>query len=313
MDHIAQHSKGGLSEMDHNWHRENIKGASKKKMRKNMDRLLELEEKLRKAKEELEKNILQGYGGASAGMSPATGMPMGTAAGDMVNKKDHDDEEEDKKLIEKEMDEHNEKKHGEPEGEDSAMKAEYSPRSTIMTFDRATSPSQPRPANPQSTWDKRAKAGAMQGPRPKDAVKEWDKRDKAGAMQGPRPKDAFRKGDIIDMKTREKTSGGGISSASAKGKIPSEGNLSDKLVENVRARVKKEKDGVKKASVEPRPDGKYDVSPKEVYDGDDRFKEVGGKSVDGDKGKTIKVSDKEKELLKFNAGGQWSLGKKGEE
>lgn len=41
-----------------------------------------------------------------------------------MSKKEHCDEEEDKKMIEEKLDEHNEKKHGEPKDEDSAMKAE---------------------------------------------------------------------------------------------------------------------------------------------------------------------------------------------
>ncbi len=45
--------------------------------------------------------------------------------------------------------------------------------------------------------------------------------------------------------------------------------------------------------IDAKPDGKYDVPVKEVYDGDDKFKEVGGKGVEGDKGRTIKVSEKE--------------------
>ena len=87
-----------------------------------MDKLEQLEEALKYYREELEKQMVN-----------TSGMPPGTAGGDMVNataapadmeKQEHDDEKEDKKLIEKEIDEHNEKKHGEAKDEDSAMKTE---------------------------------------------------------------------------------------------------------------------------------------------------------------------------------------------
>lgn len=41
-----------------------------------------------------------------------------------MDKKEHEDEKEDKKMIEEKLDEHNEKKHGEPKDEDSAFKSE---------------------------------------------------------------------------------------------------------------------------------------------------------------------------------------------
>lgn len=87
-----------------------------------MKKLLELEARLRKAKEELEKNAMMGYGGDS-------GMPAGTAGEADVNmaKEEHcsdEDKEADKKMIEEKMDEHNEKKHGEAKDVDSAKKSE---------------------------------------------------------------------------------------------------------------------------------------------------------------------------------------------
>lgn len=87
-----------------------------------MKKLLELEEKLKKARAELEKNAMMGYGNDAA-----TGMPMGTAGSGDVNmsKEEHCDEEDkkaDKKMIESKMDEHNEKMHGEAKDKDSAKK-----------------------------------------------------------------------------------------------------------------------------------------------------------------------------------------------
>jgi len=41
-----------------------------------------------------------------------------------VNKKEHKDEKEDKKMIQEALDEHNEKKHDEPKNENSAMKSD---------------------------------------------------------------------------------------------------------------------------------------------------------------------------------------------
>ena len=66
-----------------------------------MKKLLELQEKLIAAKEELVKSCC-----------------------DEVSKKEHKDEKEDKKQIEEKLDEHNEKKHDEPKDEDSAFKSE---------------------------------------------------------------------------------------------------------------------------------------------------------------------------------------------
>lgn len=44
---------------------------------------------------------------------------------------------------------------------------------------------------------------------------------------------------------------------------------------------------LEKKSMDKAPEGKYKASHKEVMDGDDGKVEVGGKSVDGDKGKTV--------------------------
>lgn len=88
-----------------------------------MKKLLELEAKLRKAKEELEKQSILGS------MNPTTtytGMPAGTAGVNVV-KEEHcseEDEKADKKMIEDKMDEHNEKKHGEAKDTDSAKKSD---------------------------------------------------------------------------------------------------------------------------------------------------------------------------------------------
>ena len=214
-----------------------------------MKKLLELEERLKKAKEELLKEgstwlggtqtsgqtggVTQGTAGSGSGASIASqiGWPgtsksehskedkkkkmdaVGEEDKDINNdgkvddtddylknrrkkisesmdKKEHKDEKEDKKMIEEKLDEHNEKKHGEPKGEDSAFKAE------LIKYS----------ANGQWSLNKKS----------------------------------------MDLAS----------------------------------------------------EGKYKASHKEVMDGDDKFKEVGGKSVDGDKGKTIKVSEKEAKDLK---------------
>ena len=78
----------------------------KLKKANSMDKLLELEKRLREAKAELEKTVNQAY----------------TAKAENSKKKKHDDEEEDKEMIAEAIDEHNEKKHGEPKDEDSAKK-----------------------------------------------------------------------------------------------------------------------------------------------------------------------------------------------
>lgn len=61
-----------------------------------MDKLIELEKKLKEYRELLDK----------------------------ASKEKHEDEKEDKELIAEAIDEHNEKKHGEPKDEDSAFKSE---------------------------------------------------------------------------------------------------------------------------------------------------------------------------------------------
>ncbi len=167
-----------------------------------MKKLLELEAKLKKARAELEKNAMMGYGGND----PQTGMPPGTAGGNMgkqdlenhnyaAKADDDDDAKKDKKMIENKMDEHNEDKHGEPEDEDSAKKK-------------------------------------------------------------------LKKGELV--------------------KFYPNGQWS-----------------LEKATMDPKPNGKFDVPVKEVYDGDDEYVHVGNRGVDGeDHGKTDKISDKEKQALK---------------
>ena len=90
-----------------------------------MERLEQLEKALKEYKEMLEKNMQAGYS--------STGMPAGTSGGGSavnttmpmgVEKKEHEDEKEDKKMIEEKLDEHNEKKHGEAKDADTAMKTE---------------------------------------------------------------------------------------------------------------------------------------------------------------------------------------------
>ena len=55
----------------------------------------------------------------------------------------------------------------------------------------------------------------------------------------------------------------------------------------------------KVTQMDAKPNGEFDVPVKEVYDGDDDFVHVGNRGVDGDdKGKTDKLADKEKDLLK---------------
>lgn len=83
-----------------------------------MKRLLELEAKLRKAKEDLQKNM---------DMMGSSGMPGGTAADVNMAKEEHCSEEDkkaDEKMIEEKLDEHNEKKHGEAKNTDSAKKSD---------------------------------------------------------------------------------------------------------------------------------------------------------------------------------------------
>ena len=100
-----------------------------------MKKLLELEEKLKKAKESLEKQGWFGLGGtstsgqsggASQGTAGATGGTgnMKTNVGALFGAKkseDEEDDKEDKKTAQKEVDKHNEKKHGEAKSEDSAI------------------------------------------------------------------------------------------------------------------------------------------------------------------------------------------------
>lgn len=81
--------------------------GSKIKKSDSMDKLLELEKKLREAKASLEKNSMMGYDEVN---------------GSLAQSEDHDDEKEDKRLIAEAMDVHNEKKHGEDKDKNSAYK-----------------------------------------------------------------------------------------------------------------------------------------------------------------------------------------------
>lgn len=113
-----------------------------------MKKLLELEERLKKAKEELEKNwlggtqtsgqtggVTQGTAGSGSGPSIAEQIGFGkneimgygeddvnTVTKDEDKKEDKEDEKKDKKIVAEAMDEHNEKKHGEAKDKDSAYK-----------------------------------------------------------------------------------------------------------------------------------------------------------------------------------------------
>ena len=86
-----------------------------------MKKLLELEEKLKKAKEELEKqSILASMNPIDRDSAVAVNQaPMGKkdieTCGKMDSKKDQ-------KIIAEALDDHNEKKHDEPKDEDSAKK-----------------------------------------------------------------------------------------------------------------------------------------------------------------------------------------------
>lgn len=92
-----------------------------------MKKLLELEAKLKKAKEELEKQSLLANmnpmgagvaGGAGAGIGPAS-IGVNQAA---MGKDEDNEEDDDKKKIAEALDDHNEKKHGEAKDVDSAKK-----------------------------------------------------------------------------------------------------------------------------------------------------------------------------------------------
>lgn len=72
-----------------------------------MEKLLELEKRLKEYKTELEKNSMMGYGDVNGSLSQS---------------EKHPDEKEDKRMIAEALDEHNEKKHNESKDEDSAYK-----------------------------------------------------------------------------------------------------------------------------------------------------------------------------------------------
>jgi len=195
-----------------------------------MKKLLELEAKLIKAKEELEKNAQMGYGGDEAGGTPAPDVnmakesllgSMNPMAKDEDEEEEKDDKKKDKKMIEAKLDEHNEKKHGEPKDENSAMKSDI-----------------PKDITDQDTSDIVAD---QEKPRP------MEKGCETLVKFHPNGQWSLEKADVMD----------------------------------------------------PRANGKFDVPVEEVYNGDDEFTHIGNRGVDGDdKGKTQKMSDKEKKLLK---------------
>lgn len=84
-----------------------------------MKKLLQLEQELIKAKEELAKF---GSQGAPLGSSLGSSIAAGLGGTNVRKEEDHDDEEEDKELIAEALDQHNEKKHGEKKSKDSAKK-----------------------------------------------------------------------------------------------------------------------------------------------------------------------------------------------
>lgn len=140
-------------------------------------------------------------GNISGSTTAETGKPsIAEQIGMKKKEKKHEDEKEDKKMIAEALDEHNEKKHGEPKDKDSAFKAEK--------VEVAPENSKNRQSYKQ----------------------EFVKFEKNGQW-------SLDKGDVMA----------------------------------------------------PRPKSKLDVPVKDVYNGDDHTKEVGGKSVDGDKGKTVKA------------------------
>jgi hypothetical protein len=86
-----------------------------------MKKLLELEQELIKAKEELSK-IMSSSTTAPGSVNSTGGPSIASQIGFGKKEEDHDDEEEDKELIAEALDRHNEKKHGEKKDEDSAKK-----------------------------------------------------------------------------------------------------------------------------------------------------------------------------------------------
>jgi hypothetical protein len=125
-----------------------------------MNKLLKLEAELRKAKEELVKSteekieksisermdeiLKKGDLGAmitagiqGSGSTPQEGVntAIGSISKDEDEEEEKKDKEKDKKMIEEKMDEHNEKKHGEPKDEDSAItKKEDCEKSELVKF-----------------------------------------------------------------------------------------------------------------------------------------------------------------------------------
>lgn len=85
-----------------------------------MEKLLKLEQELKKAKEELVK--LMSSGTSAPGSVNSTG---GTSIASQIGfgkKEEHEDEEEDKEMVAEALDQHNEKKHGEKKSKNSAQK-----------------------------------------------------------------------------------------------------------------------------------------------------------------------------------------------
>ena len=84
-----------------------------------MDKLLKLEEELKKAREELIK-LMSSDTTAPGSVNSTGGTSIGSQIG--FGKKEHMDEEEDKEIVAEALDQHNEKKHGEKKSKNSAQK-----------------------------------------------------------------------------------------------------------------------------------------------------------------------------------------------
>jgi len=294
---------------------------------------------------------------------------MNPMAKDEDEEEEKDDKKKDKKMIEAKLDEHNEKKHGEPKDENSAMKSE----------DPEESKSAPqKPDHMKSSHSKALQIkhigsrdgshdfeihqdgkkigdlthendGNVGGHMPdhedtpveqkavkmvKDTVQRMKKtEDPEESKSIPKKPDHMKpmSGESLQIKHVKSWDGnhefevhnkdghvGNIvheNDGSMGGNMPEKHwdtpleTKANKMVKDTVQRMKKTTQikyhpngqwSLEKADVmAPRANGEFDVPVKDVYNGDDEFVHVGNRGVDGDdKGKTQKLSDKEKQMLK---------------
>ena len=198
-----------------------------------------------------------------------------------IKKKEHEDEKEDKELIAEALDEHNEKKHGEAKDKDSAFKAEK--------IEVAPEGSKNRESY-QREFVKFEKNGQWNLETLEKSESTKYKMDRAFEAHDEATSDIGNTFNSNSGETsKRKAKYGGPDKKDLKTKPQKDMDVEKACGEMIKFEKNGQWSMSKGDTMAPRPKSKLDVPVKDVYNGDDHTKEIGGKSVDGDKGKTVKA------------------------